>query len=355
MTGKRALVFICVMIAVVAALVAVASCAAPAPTPVPAAPTQAPVVKVATQVVMVTPTPVAFDCSKYKMAYLGFGSQFPFIAMVDESMKKAAKQAGVELLFLDNQFNAEKAIENAQTVISRGDVDLVFEFNYYQQQNYVLAEMFKKANIPVIAVDIPLPGATYYGADNYNAGKVAGLGMGEWANKNWPDQVELVLVEQQSLAGQQTLEARTLGIIAGVKESMPYLKDDQVVRFEGGAKVEQLQEAVSTLLTANPTKKHILIGLLGDSNAVAAANAAEAAGRAQQVKVTGQGGDDVGLGALRGPETSFLGTAAYLPEKYGDDLIPLGCDLLAGKQIPAQLFVKHVFITRENIDQYYPK
>lgn len=319
------------------------------PTPQPAGPSPTPVVVVA------TPTPVSFDCSKYKMAYLSFGSQFPFIAMVDDSMKRAAKAKGVDLLMLDNEFKADKAVDNAQTIVTRGDVKLVYEFNYYQQQNYTIAESLKKANIPVIAIDIPIPGAAYYGADNYQAGKMAGLGLAAWANKNWPNQVELALVEAQAMAGQQELEARTLGILAGLKEGLSYLKEDQIKRFEGAAQVEKLQESVSTLLTANPTKKHILIGLLGDSSAVAAANAAEAAGRAAEVKVSGQGGDDVGIGALRGKETSFVGTAAYLPDHYGDDLIPLGCDLLAGKQISAQTFIKHVFLTRDNIDQYYPK
>ncbi len=343
-----------VFLAVVCALAILVSCA-PAATPTPQV-----VTKVQTQVVekvvekLITPTPVAFDCSKYKAAYLSFGSQFPFIAIVDASMKRAAKEKGLDLLYIDNQFSPDKAVENAQTVISRGDINLVYEFNYYQQQNYVIAEMFQKANIPVIAIDIPVSGATYYGADNYFAGKIAGLGMGEWANKNWPNQVDLVLVEQQSLAGQQTLEARTLGLVAGFKESLSYLKPEQIVRFEGSAKVDEYQEAVSTLLTAHPDKHHILIGSLGDSNAVAASNAAQAAKRSSEVKVSGQGGDEVGIGALKGAETSFLGTAAYLPEHYGDDLIPLGCDLLSGKQIAAQVFIKHVFITRDNVTQYYP-
>ena len=297
-----------------------------------------------------------FDCAGSTMAYASFGSQFAFIAIVDESMRNAAEEAGVELVFLDNEFSPELALENAELIASRGDVDLVFEFNYYQQQNYVIGEIFEEAGIPVIAIDIPIPGAIYYGADNYYSGKLTGQGLAQYAEDNWDGQVDVVLVEQQSLAGQQTLEARTLGIIAGVQQAMPDLPEDKIVRFEGGANVDEAQEAVATMLEAYPDAEHILIGMLGDSNGVAAATAAEQAGRADQVVTTGMGGDDVGLEALRsGDPASFLGTAAYLPEKYGYDLIPLGCQVLAGEQVPAEVFIDHVLLTADNVNDYYPQ
>ena len=325
------------------------------PTPQPTGPTPTPVVVIQEKVVVATPTTVAFDCSKYNVAYLSFGSQAPYIAMVDDSMKRAAKAKNINLLVLDNQFKPDVAVDNANTIVTRGGVNLVYEFNYYQQQNNAIADIFNAAKIPVIAIDIPVPGAPYYGANNYQAGKLAGQGLADWANKNWPNQVDLAVAEEQGLNSAGLLGERTNGILDGMKAALPYLKDDQLIKLQGSADVNKLQEAVSTFLTAHPTQKHILIGLLGDSNAVAAANAAQAAGRADQVAVAGQGGDDVGIGALRGPASSFLGTTAYLPDHYGDDLIPMGCDMLAGKQIPAQAYIKHVFLTRDNVDQFYPK
>ncbi len=294
-------------------------------------------------------------CQGSNMAYLSFGSQFAFIAIVDESMRRAAEEAGVNLVYLDNEFSPDKAVENAEIVASRGDIDLVFEFNYYQQQNYAIADIFTEAGIPVIAIDIPIPGATYYGGDNYLAGKLAGLGLGEWAAARWgEDPVDLVMVEQQSLAGQQTLEARTLGIIAGIHQALPYLTDDQIVRFEGENNPDAAGEAVATQLTAHPDAQRVLIGMLGDSNAIAAANSATEAGR--DVGVSGIGGDDVGIQALRsGDPANFVGSSLFLPEHYGDDLIPLGCRLLAGEQIPAEVFVSHVFLNAANLNEYYPE
>ena len=338
---------------VVLALVLTGCAPAAAPTPETIIQT----VEVEVPVAAATEAPVdpMEACAGKTMAYLGFGSQFAFIAIVDESMQRAADEAGVDLVFIDNEFSPEKALENAELVASRGDVDLVYEFNYYQQQNYTIADIFKEAGIPVIAIDIPVPGATYYGGDNYAAGKIAGLALADWAKAKWGDEpVDLALVEQQSLAGQQTLEARTLGIIAGLYQGLPYLTEEQVVRFEGENNPDAAGEAVAAALTANPDAERVLIGMLGDSNAIAAANQAAEAGR--DVGVSGIGGDDVGIQALRsGDPAGFVGTSLFLPEHYGDDLIPLGCRLLAGEQIPAEVFVNHVFLNKDNLNEIYPE
>ena len=292
-----------------------------------------------------------FVCEGRTMAYASFGSQFAFIAIVDQSMQDAAEEAGIELVFLDNEFYPAKAVENAE-------IEVIFEFNYYEQQNYVIKvikEIFDTAGIPVIAIDIPVPSSVYYGGNNYEAGKQAGFGLVEAANAKWGEgMVDLVLVESQDLAGQQTLEQRTLGIISGVKAGMPDLAEDKIVRFEGGANVDEAAEAVATTLEANPEATHILVGMLGDSNAVAALNYASSAGR--DVLASGIGGDEIGITALRtGEPAGFVGTSLFMPEMYGYDFIPLGCDLLAGKQIPAELFVNHAFLNAANLDEFYPE
>ncbi len=297
-----------------------------------------------------------FDCSKKKMAYASFGSQFPYIAKVDKSMVDAAKAAGIDLLFLDNKNDAGLAMTNAETIASRGDIDLVFEFNYYQEENPAIAEIFQNAHIPVIAIDIPVPGAVYYGANNYVGGQLAGEGLAAAAKAKWGgDQpVDLLMVETQKAAGSGLLLDRTNGIIAGAKKALPYLTDAQVVEFEGGTNPDAAAQGATTVLTAHPDAKHVIVGMLGDSAAVAVLNAAQSQNR--DILASGIGGDDVGIAALRtGKPAGFAGTTLFFPENYGKDLIPVACNLLAGKQVPPDVYIKHVFLTKDNLNQYYPE
>jgi ribose transport system substrate-binding protein len=333
----------------------VAACSGTTATASPAAPASS--APVASTVASAAPAPsasAASACAGKTIAYASFGSQFPFIALVDKSMKDAAAAAGVNLLFYDNKADANTALSNASLITSHGGVDLVVWFNSFQTENLTIGESFNTAKLPVIAIDIPVPGATFYGANNFLAGQIAGQGLVAAAQTKWGGSVDLALVEKQSGPGQDLLQQRTLGIVDGISKALPSLAATSIIQVEGGLNAGAAQTAIATALTAHPDAKHILIGMLGDANAVAAANAAQEANRADQVLTAGQGGDDVGLKELRGPVDSFVGTTDYLPNLYGNDVIPLACDLLAGKQIPAQVFVKHTFLTRDNINQIHP-
>src|SRR5207253_7643479 len=51
--------------------------------------------------------------------------------------------------------------------------------------------------ISVIAIDIPLPGATFFGADNYRAGRIAGDAAARWIREYWNGKLDkLVCLEQ---------------------------------------------------------------------------------------------------------------------------------------------------------------
>ena len=53
-------------------------------------------------------------------------------------------------------------------------MDLVIEFQTDEVIAPAIASKYLEANIPFIAIDIPHPGATYFGANNYQAGLLGG-------------------------------------------------------------------------------------------------------------------------------------------------------------------------------------
>ncbi|MBV9223505.1 MAG: IclR family transcriptional regulator, partial [Acidobacteriaceae bacterium] len=48
------------------------------------------------------------------------------------------------------------------------------------------------------------------------------------------------------------------------------------------------------------------------------------------------------------------GSIALFPEQYGPKLIRLASDMLANRPVSSAYFVKHSFITSENVDRFYP-
>jgi ribose transport system substrate-binding protein len=57
---------------------------------------------------------------------------------------------------------------------------------------------------------------------------------------------------------------------------------------------------------------------------------------------------------LRRPDSRLVGSVAYFPERYGQDLIPLAIGLVSGKPAPPAVFTKHRLITSKNVDEVYP-
>ncbi len=116
-------------------------------------------------------------------------------------MEGAAAEAGnIELVFADNKLDGATALANAENFIAQG-VDGVVEFQTDEAFGNVIMAKFRDQNIPVIAIDIPMPGATFFGADNYLAGQLAGAAAADWVNANWDGQVDAILMLELPQSG----------------------------------------------------------------------------------------------------------------------------------------------------------
>ena len=101
-------------------------------------------------------------------------------------------------------------------------MDLVIEFQTFTDIAPLIASKYHDAGIPMIAVEIPHPGATYYGADNYRAGHIGGRYLGKWAKKHWGGRVDEVVVLEQSAAGSLP-HSRLTGTLDGIVEVLPHV------------------------------------------------------------------------------------------------------------------------------------
>src|SRR5581483_9859727 len=118
----------------------------------------------------------------YRIGYAAQGQESSFDREVRNSLMRAAEREQIELITMDNRYQPKIALRTADYLI-REHVDLVIEF----QTDEVVAS--------AIAIDIPHPGATYFGANNYQAGLMAGTHLGKWARRHWsgePDEILLV-------------------------------------------------------------------------------------------------------------------------------------------------------------------
>src|SRR5437879_3829656 len=109
----------------------------------------------------------------YRLGYAAQGQDTHFAKEVSSSLQRAAAAEGIELITVDNRYSAKTAQRNADLLV-RERVDLAIEFQTDEHVAAVVSAKYREAGIPMVAIDIPHPGATYYGANNYEAGLIGG-------------------------------------------------------------------------------------------------------------------------------------------------------------------------------------
>src|SRR5216683_1844128 len=89
---------------------------------------------------------------KMRFGFAGQSADMPFSNEVTESLKDAAASVGVDLLVLDNRYDAATALKNAEEFV-RNKVDLVIEFQVEQEVAPMIGDKIAGAKIPLSAVD----------------------------------------------------------------------------------------------------------------------------------------------------------------------------------------------------------
>jgi len=284
---------------------------------------------------------------------IGFAAQgdSEFSREVVKSMEKAAAREHVHLITVNNRYSAREAVRNADLLIKER-VDLVLEFQTYERVAPVLASKFLESNTPVIAIEVPHPGASYFGANNYKAGLIGGKALGRWARENWDGKVDQLLLLELPIAG-SLLELRLTGLVDGLRAELPQMAGVPKAHLNGRGSFEQVLEVLRQYVRRSPPRR-TLIGTVNDICALAALRAFEEAGLSHLCAVMGQNAIRDARMELRKPGTRLIGTVAYFPERYGDELIPLAVSILQKKPVPAAVFVKHQLITPRNVELIYP-
>jgi ribose transport system substrate-binding protein len=287
----------------------------------------------------------------YRIGYADQGQDSSFDREVRRGLARAAEREHVELIVVDNKYQPKVALRNAAYLI-REQVDLVIEFQTDEDIAPAIASLYLEANLPFIAIDIPHPGATYFGANNYQAGLIAGRYLGRWCKRHWQGEAdELLLIELQR-AGSLP-QARIRGVLAGVNETLRLPESCRTVSLDGDGQFQTALERVRKHLRES-TAKRVLAAAANDSSALGALRAFEEAGRAQNCAIVGQNAEPEARTELRSPRTRLVASVGYFPEMYGDGLIRLAFDILARKSVGPAVFINHQIITPENVDHFYP-
>ncbi len=282
---------------------------------------------------------------KLRFGFGGQSSEMPFSQAVAASLKTAAAAVGVDLLVLDNHYDAATAVANAELFIQER-VDVIIEFQVEQHAAPIIADKIANAGIPLIAVDIPHPRATYFGVDNYRAGLEAGGILAEFALSRWDGAVDWMVGLDLEEAG-PLVQSRITGSFEGVKARLPNLPVECFVRIDGRGMRDKSYKVVLEFLKRHPKDKHILIAAANDTSAMGALEAVRELKREKHVAIVGQDCVEEMLKEMLRPESPAIASISHDVALYGSKLIELGLALLRGETVPPYNYAPHRVVTAD--------
>ncbi len=284
---------------------------------------------------------------KMRFGFAGQSAEMPFSNEVSRSLSDSALALGVDLVVLDNHYDAATAVQNAEALIRTG-VDLIIDFNVAHQVAPIIGHRIAAAGIPLIAVDIPHPNAVFFGVDNYRVGMDAGELLVAHASQHWAGKVDWMLGLDLPVAG-TLVHGRVTGAFEAVREGIPGLDPGCYVSLDGRGQSEASRKLVGDFLDRHPKDKRILIAAATDTSALGAATAVRERRRTRQVAIVGQDCIADAIAEMSRRDSPMIGTVSHEAATYGPSLMHIAFDMLKGQPVSPYNYVAHRMVPRQTV------
>ena len=146
-------------------VLSLAACAAKAPAETPAAETPSAETPTAEQ--------SAEEAKPFNLGLANINEKATFGKLVKMGFEEACAARGWTLTYVDNNSDGQTAVTNAQILVNN-EVDFVVDLNVDQSVAGAILDTFNEADIPVLAVDIALGDAPFFGIDSGEMGRLSG-------------------------------------------------------------------------------------------------------------------------------------------------------------------------------------
>lgn len=263
----------------------------------------------------------------------------PYRVQMNQDIEAAiAKYPNLKLIAKDAAKDSNKQRTHIEEFISQG-VDLILISPNEPAPLTPPVAKAMAAGIPVIVLDRRLAGDDYtsfIGADNYTIGKAAG----EWIVNELGGSGNVV--ELQGMMSTTPAQQRHQGFVDAIEGSGINVVFATDMRWDQSVAKSEMESALSRVQDIDLVYAH------NDPGAYGAYLAAQAAGRADDIKF-------VGIDALQTEGRAYVQQgildASFEYPTGGEKAVELARQILAGESVPKEVTLESRYFTPENIDQ----
>jgi ribose transport system substrate-binding protein len=286
------------------------------------------------------------------LGYLGPFPENSFREDLSRSLQRAAVEANFDLMVLDNQpEDAEGLLRNAATLLE-AKADIVLFFQPMERLGHLLADELARAQVRFVTIERTIQGGVYFGANNFQAGRLAGTALGKHARSKWRGEFGSVVLLEGSQSGTD-VQARLAGVSIGLEDQVGVIDEARVIHLRGAGQRDVSEAGMRDLLRRMPDRERMLVFAFNDLSAVGAAEAVRAAGRLDRVVIVGQNASAEGRAEMRREDTPMVASIAYFPERYGEKILGICRSWLQGEAVGPVVYTEHLVVHRGNLEVLY--
>ncbi len=296
--------------------------------------------------------PLAFAQKKIVLGFSQIGAESEWRTANTESIKSAAKDAGIELKFADAQQKQENQIKAIRSFIAQ-KVDVIAFSPVVESGFETVLREAKAAKIPVILTDRAVNvkddslWVSFMGSDFVEEGRKAGRWLVE--NKK-ADKGPVNIVELQGTVGSAPAIDRKKGFEEIIKADPKF----KIIRSQTGDFTRATgKEVMEAFLKAEGKKINVLYAH-NDDMAIGAIQAIEEAGMKPAKDITIISIDAV-KGAFEAMMQGKLNVSIECSPLLGPQLMSAVKDVVAGKQIPKRIVTEEGIFPMETAAKEFPK
>lgn len=270
---------------------------------------------------------------KLRFGLCSWGTETTFTSSVLHSVREASLNAGVDLVV---SFDS-----GTQARLVRPRVDLMILFQIDPEMGPMIAHLLSTEGVAIIAVDTPIPHATYFGLDHYSVGIDMGAHLARHAATQWHGE-RITVLGLGSEAATPLYRNLIAGTFEGVHTVLPDLPSRAFIRAQGER--DCAGTTAEFLHSLHPGEK-LLIAAGSDIDGMHALAAARSLGRQKDVAILSCGCTADTVSEMRDPSSPWIGSVSLEANLYGSIVIDLGLSILRGNKVQPYNFVPHRLIT----------
>jgi ribose transport system substrate-binding protein len=307
------------------------------------------------------------EAKSYTFAYGNVADSSPLFKLVGDQMVADGKKVSITVKRFDNNFDPAKALSNAQLMVQQKP-DLIIDWTGTESIGKSIGAVFKRADIPCVAVNQTVEGCPYFNLQN----KLLGSGAADivvplMKEKGWtPADSTIVFLFNPGAGEEVNSNGRHFySFVAKAFPEMEQLEPDEItdktttvgdgpqfVQINGKDALEPSYTAMKQELTVLPKDRHLIVFTQNDDSALGAWRAITQAGKEDDTMIIGQGANAEGLKNLR-ENPSWVAEGSVFFELWPQYLLAMGVSVLNGEKTPPLTLAPQTVLSKDNVAKYY--